>query len=152
MVRAMRAFGMFVLMVFLAASSVAQENEEPKEGQMTQPSSPAVTEISADLGSCSVEFKVTDMLGKPIYNAKIKTQIRYGFLSKRKLDLEAGTNSNGLARFINMPNQVKAPLVFEGTHGNDTMTMTWDPGTNCQAQYPMVLGKRPEQEGSGQRQ
>jgi hypothetical protein len=105
-----------------------------------------VTEISADLGSCVVEFNVTNMLGKPIYDAKIKTVIRYGFLNKRKLSLEAGTNSDGRARFVKMPNEVKNPLEFEASYGGDTATITWDPGDNCEAEYPILLGKKPEKE------
>jgi hypothetical protein len=135
------------LFTFITAASAQEQDDSTPEASQQSPG--AVTEISADLGSCSVEFKVTDMKGKPVYNAKIKTQVRYGFLSKRKLDLEAGTNADGRARFVNMPDQVKNPIVFEGTYGGDTATMTWDPGTNCRAQYPIVVGKKPEQEGGG---
>jgi hypothetical protein len=139
--RAMRASAVVAVALFVTISCLAQ-NATPPQTQ-AQPSVP-VTQISADLGSCSVEFIVTNFAGKPIYDAKIKTQIRYGFLGKRKLDLEIGTNSNGLARFVKMPNEVKSPLVFEGRHGGDSMTLTWDPGTDCDAQYPMILGKKPD--------
>lgn len=113
-----------------------------------QTSTPAVpvTEISADLGSCRVDFKVTDMQGKPIYNAKISTTIRYGFLGKRKLSLEAATNSDGRARFITMPERVREPLEFTARHGDDVATLTWDPGNNCRAEYPILMGKKPETE------
>ncbi len=124
-------------LVFMSAATMSQSPSTPPAG---------ITEISADLGSCRVEFKVTDMLGKPIYNAKIKTVIRYGFLGKRKLSLEAGTNSDGRARFINMPDQVKNPLEFETSFGEDTATITWDPGNNCRAEYPVLLGKKPDKE------
>lgn len=146
-----RAFSASLLIAVIVAASIpviSQESGDANPQQKPAQPSAAVTEISADLGTCSVEFKVTDMVGKPLYNAKIKTQLRYGFMSKRKLDLEAGTNSDGRARFINMPNQVKSPILFEGTNGSDTATMTWDPGTNCRAQYPMILGKKAEKEDS----
>ena len=42
-------------------------------------------------------LQVTDLSGKPLYNAKIHVQIRYGFLGLRKLDLETGTNADGKA-------------------------------------------------------
>ncbi len=100
------------------------------------------TEISADLGTCRVDFKVTDMVGNPIYDAKIKTVIRYGFLGKRKLSLGVGTNADGRARFIKMPEQVRDPLEFEITHGDDSVIMTWDPATNCEAEYPVLLGAK----------
>lgn len=127
-----------LLLVVIAGIAMAQ----------TTPAKPSVpvTEISADLGSCVVEFKVTDMLGKPIYDAKINTVIRYGFLNKRKLSLEAGTNSDGRARFIKMPDQVKNPIEFQAHFGDDTATILWDPGNNCQAEYPILLGKKPEKE------
>lgn len=144
--RAKCALGI-IAVVFVAILSSAQEKEN--SNKQTMPERP-ITEISADLGSCSVEFRVTDLAGNPIYDAKIRTQIRYGFMGKRKLDLEAGTNSDGLARFVKMPNQVRAPLVFEGTHGSDTMIMTWDPGTNCDAEYPMILRKNPAKNESTQ--
>lgn len=140
-----------ILVITLFAVGLCHAQQEQNEDQMPQRPPQPVPEISADLGSCSVEFKVTDVAGKPIYDAKIKTQIRYGFLGKRKLDLEAGTNSNGIARFINMPDQVRAPLVFEGTHAGDSMTMTWDPGTNCRAEYPMILYRKGQKQESMQR-
>jgi hypothetical protein len=126
-----------MLMIISVGTATAQTTSKP-----TVP----VTEISADLGSCVVEFKVTNMLGKPIYDAKIKTVIHYGFLSKRKLSLEAGTNSDGRARFVKMPDEVKNPLEFEASYGGDTATITWDPGNNCEAEYPILLGKKAEKE------
>ncbi len=149
MTRARRALAILIITFFGIGLCHAQQ--EQKEEQTPQTLPQPVPEISADLGSCSVEFKVTDVAGKPIYDAKIKTQIRYGFLGKRKLDLEAGTNSNGVARFVKMPDQVRAPLVFEGVHGSDTMTMTWDPGTNCRAEYPMILHRKGQEQESTQR-
>lgn len=115
-----------------------------QQAQKNPPQAP--TQISADLGSCRVDFKVTDMLGKPIYDAKIKTVVRYGFLGKRKLSLEIGTNAEGRARFIKMPEQVRDPLEFEITHGSDSLIMTWDPATNCEAEYPVLLGAKTPKE------
>lgn len=132
-----RGAALAVILIFIFAGSATAQTP-------SKPSVP-VTEISADLGSCKVEFKVTDMLGKPIYNAKINTVIRYGFLNKRKLSLEAGTNSDGRARFVNMPDQVKNPIEFAAHYVNDTATITWDPGNNCHAEYPILLGKKAEE-------
>ncbi len=129
----------FALIALLATFASAQEAPKPAA---TQPP----TEISADLGTCRVDFKVTNLKGKPIYNAKIKTTIRYGFLGKRKLSLEAATNSDGRLRFVKMPNQVRDPVEFEATYGDDTTTVVWDPGNDCSAEYPVMLGKKPEQQ------
>lgn len=103
------------------------------------------TEISADLGPCSADFHVVDMVGKPIYNAKIHTQIRYGFLSKRKLDLDVATDASGKARFINLPSQLKKPpLTFLVTSDGERAELSYDPATNCHATYDVPLGKKEE--------
>lgn len=137
--RAASALAAFaIISALFSFSAFAQQSGD--ESQKLQEASNPVTEISADLGSCSVEFKITDVAGRPLYNANIKTQIRYGFMRKRKLDLEAGTNSDGRARFVKMPSQVREPLVFRATYGKESAIMTWDPGTDCQAQYPMLMG------------
>ncbi len=131
--------GAATLLFILTTASFAQQ--QPAKNPSQKP-----TEISADLGTCRVDFKVTDMVGNPIYDAKIKTVIRYGFLGKRKLSLGVGTNADGRARFIKMPEQVRDPLEFEITYGNDSVVMTWDPATNCEVEYPVLLGaKTPKQ-------
>jgi hypothetical protein len=120
----------------LAAVAVAQDQKPaaPDKG----------TRISADLGSCSAEFRVTDLAGNPIYNAKIKTQIRYGFLSKRKLDLEVATDAEGKARFVKLPDELKkAPLTFVVTSGQDRVELSYDPAVDCHATYDVPLGKKP---------
>ncbi len=127
-------------LIFLATIAAAQE-QAPKPAPAQPP-----TEISADLGTCRVDFKVTDLKGKPIYNAKIKTTIRYGFLGKRKLSLEAATNSDGRLRFVKMPNEVRNPVEFEASYGDDTSVVVWDPGNDCSAEYPVMLGKKPEEQ------
>lgn len=131
---------LLVLFALLATVASAQEPAKP-----TTPPQPP-TMINADLGSCRVDFKVTDLQGKPIYNAKVKTTIRYGFLSKRKLSLEAGTNAEGRVRFAKLPNSVKNSIEFEISYGEDTSTIVWDPGNNCVAEYPIMLGKKPDSE------
>jgi len=126
-----------MMMVQAAAGQTTQANTAAKQ---------APTQISAELGSCRVDFTVTDMLGKPVYDAKIKTVIHYGFLGKRSLSLEIGTNADGRARFVKMPDKVREPLEFVVRHAGDSVTVTWDPGTNCEAEYPVLMGKKPEKE------
>jgi hypothetical protein len=124
-----------VLVLLLAMASVAQE-----PGVRVT----SVTEISADLGPCSAEFHVTDMNGKGIYNAKIHTLIRYGFLSKRKLELDAGTNSEGRARFVKLPGEAKRPIEFTVSNGVDKATRSYNPATDCHANFdiPLKTGNR----------
>jgi hypothetical protein len=40
---------------------------------------PEIPTIDAGIGSCRADFNVKDGSGKPIYNAKINTTIKYGF-------------------------------------------------------------------------
>ncbi len=112
--------------------------------QQAQPAPPP--QISAELGHCSAEFKVTDMGGKPVYNAKIATQIRYGIFGTRKLDLEVGTDATGRAKFVKLPAQAKRPITFTISHGQDNTEIGYDPATNCAASYVVPLGKKEAKE------
>jgi hypothetical protein len=49
------------------------------------------------------------MDGKPVYAATIKVHIKYGFGGMRRLDLEAGTNSDGKVKFAGLPDRVQRP-------------------------------------------
>jgi len=97
------------------------------------------TEISADLGSCSVDFHVTGLAGNGLYDAKIHTLIRYGFWSKRKLELEVGTTAAGRARFVKLPEQIKKPMVFDIRYQDQKVTQSYDPAVDCHAQYDIPL-------------
>ena len=107
--------------------------------QAPAPPAQAPTEISADLGSCTVDFKVTDLAGNPLYNAKIHTLIRYGFWGKRKLELEAGTNADGKARFVRLPDHIKKPMTFDIHYQDQKASQSYDPGVNCDASYTVPL-------------
>ena len=75
-----------------------------------------VPQVSADAGPCWAEFTVFDAAKKPIYLAKITTVVRYGFLSKRKTELELSTDVNGKGKFTGLPHDVKKPLEFVITY------------------------------------
>ncbi len=127
---------LLVILLLVSTSAFAQQPQKSEQ-------KPAGTEISADLGPCSADFKVTDLAGKPLYNAKIQTQVRYGFLGTRKLDLELGTDANGRARFVKLPGQVKkGPMTFTVTHADLSAELSYDPVTNCHAEYVVPLGKK----------
>ncbi len=140
-----RFFLMVVVLLGLTVAAQEQKPEpkpQPQQQQKAHSATPAGTEISADLGPCEADFKVTDLAGKPLYNAKIQTQVRYGFLGARKLDLEVGTDSNGQARFVKLPAQAKkGPMTFTITHGELSAEFSYDPVTNCHAEYVVPLGK-----------
>jgi len=82
---------------------------------------------------------VKDGAGKPVYNAKINTTIKYGFMNLHKAQLEAPTNTNGQARFTGLPNFSKKPITFVIGSGTVTKTITDDPTTDCNAKFDVTL-------------
>ena len=99
-----------------------------------------VPAVKADVGPCSADFTVTDGENKPIFDAKIQARVRYGFMSKRKTDLEVGTNSDGKARVEGLPDKAKKPLEFHVRHGEFLKSVTQDPASDCHANFTVVLG------------
>jgi hypothetical protein len=95
--------------------------------------------VDGGLGSCRADFTVKDGSEKPIYNAKIHVILKYGFLSKRKTELEVGTNSDGKARVTGLPNLPKKPLEFTIKSGTVSTTVTDDPSDNCNATFNVTL-------------
>jgi len=101
----------------------------------------SIPAVDAGVSSCSADFTITDINNKPIYAAKIKVHIAYGFASMRKLDLEVGTNVDGKARFTGLPNRVKNGLFFEASEGDRTGNAFQDVSNTCQAQFTIALRK-----------
>ncbi len=115
-------------LVVLAGSGAMVAAEEPQ--------------ISADIGPCWVAFTVTDAAHKPVYLAKIHTIIRYGFLNKRKTELELQTDTNGKGKFTGLPHEVKKPIEFDITYKDQNKTVTHDPATNCHQNMEVELGSK----------
>lgn len=101
--------------------------------------------VDAGLGPCSADFTVTDTENKPVYNAKVKVRIAYGFASLHKLDLEVGTNVDGKARFTGLPDRLKKGLFFEASEGERTGNAFGDPSKSCKAQFAITLRKTVQQ-------
>lgn len=101
----------------------------------------SIPAVDAGIGSCSADFTITDSDNKPVYAAKVKVRIAYGFMSARKLDLEVGTNVDGKARFTGLPNRLKNGLFFEATEGDRTGNAFDDVNKTCQAQFTVILRK-----------
>jgi hypothetical protein len=99
-----------------------------------------VPSVSADLGPCSARFTVTDGT-KPLYDAKIRTRIKYGAFGIRKLDLEVGTDSNGKAAVVKLPDLARQPIIFEIANGDISRTVIFDPAQKCDAAYDVALRK-----------
>ena len=138
-----RALLFSLLAVALSLSAFSQTNSS----QTTSPAPPvdpkAVPVIDGGIGTCSAEFIVNDANGAPVYAAQIKVHIAYGFMYLRKLDLEVGTNADGKARFIGLPDRVKHGLYFEASEADRTAEAFDDPAATCKNQFTVVLRKKP---------
>lgn len=108
-------------------------------GGLLSAQAPQVPVVDGGLGSCRADFTVKDGSDKPIYNAKVHVLIRYGFLSKRKTELEVGTNSDGKASVTGLPSMPKKPLEFSIKSGTVEKTVTDDPSDNCNAKFDVTL-------------
>jgi hypothetical protein len=98
--------------------------------------------INGNLGPCTVDFTILDSSDKPIYDAKIRVTILYGFMNKRKSDLEIGTNSDGKARFEGLPDKLKKPpLEFKVSSGDLEKTVKHAPASDCHPNFTVALGK-----------
>jgi hypothetical protein len=102
----------------------------------------AVPVIDGGAGPCSVEFTVTTADGTPAGAATVKVHIAYGFGGFHKLDLQAGTNSDGKVKFTGLPSRVRRSLLeFEASKDQLVGTATYDPATECQGKREIRLGK-----------
>ena len=89
-----------------------------------------------------MELVVRGSEGKLVYAATVKVHIAYGFAGIRKLDLEAGTNSDGTVKFTGLPARVqRPPLEFHAVKDELTAIATFDPSTECQAKRDIALEK-----------
>jgi len=115
----------------------------PAFSQNPTPDPKSVPVVDGAIGTCSADFTVTDEAAAPVYAAKIKVHIAYGFMYARKLDLEVGTNADGKARFTGLPDRVKRGLFFEASESDRTAEAFDDPSTTCKTQFTVVLRKKP---------
>jgi hypothetical protein len=121
---------MLLLALILSAPALAQ-NPDPR----------SIPVVDGGIGPCTADFTITDADNKPVYLAKIKVHIAYGFMSTKKLDLEVSANIDGKARFTGLPDRVKRGLFFEASEGDRTGNAFDDPSKTCQAQLAVTLRK-----------
>jgi hypothetical protein len=104
--------------------------------------------IEGGAGPCSLELTIRGADGKPIYAATVKVHIAYGFGGMRKLDLEAGTNSDGKVKFAGLPARVqRPPLEFHASKDEFVGVASFDPSTECQGKHDITLEKPKAQDG-----
>lgn len=91
--------------------------------------------MDGDAGPCSVSFTVTDENGSPVYDARIRVHIAYGFGGFHRLDLEAATNIDGKTQIKGLPQKVKGELLyFHAVRGKLEGDAVYDPQKNCTGQ------------------
>jgi len=98
--------------------------------------------IQGGAGPCSLKLTVRGADGKPVYAATVKVHIKYGFGGMRKLDLEAGTNSDGKVTFAGLPDRVqRPPLEFHASKDELVGVAAFDPSAECQAKREIALAR-----------
>jgi hypothetical protein len=96
-------------------------------------------------GPCSLELTVSGADGKPVYAATVRVHIEYGFGGFHKLDLDAGTDSDGKVKFTGLPARVRRPpLEFHASKDKFEGVATYDPSAECQAKHDITLQKSKE--------
>ena len=134
----LRLFGCGVglaAVLLLPALAAQQPGPKPAPDQQKVPS------LNGDAGPCSVDFTVTDPDGKPLLDAKVRVHIAYGFLGKRTLDLEIGTNSAGKARLEGLPAKIHEAAYFHVGKGDLEGSALFDPEANCHTRHDIMLQK-----------
>jgi hypothetical protein len=120
----------------------------PFSEAQAQASNEQVPIIQGGAGPCSLELTVRGADGKPVYAATVKVHIKYGFGGMRRLDLEAGTNSDGKVKFAGLPDRVqRLPLEFHASKDDFMGTGLFDPSTECQARHDITLEKSKAPDG-----
>jgi hypothetical protein len=102
-----------------------------------------VAEVDAGLGPCTADFIITDEDGKPVYAANIRVHITYGFMNLHKFDLQVGTNADGKARFIGLPETSKQGFFFRASEGDREGSAFDNPAKTCKTQFTIALRKKP---------
>jgi len=108
----------------------AQQTPDPHE----------VPVMDGEAGPCSIGFTVTDVKGSPVYDARIRVHIAYGFAGVRRLDLEAATNVDGKTEFKGLPEKVKSgTLIFRASQGKRDGSAVYDPAKKCSGQMSSIV-------------
>jgi len=125
--------------ILVAAALLSAQGQSPNE---------KVPVMDGGAGPCSLELTVAGVDGKPVYGATIKVHIAYGLGGIRRLDLEAGTNSEGKVKFTGLPARVhRPPLEFRASKDEFEGVAAYDPSVKCQAKHDITLEKSKAEEG-----
>jgi hypothetical protein len=112
----------------------------PAPAHAQTPDPHQVPVMDGEAGPCSIAFTVTDIKGAPVYDARIRVHIAYGFAGVRRLDLEAATNVDGKTQFKGLPEKVKGgTLIFRASQGKRDGSAVYDPAKNCGGQQSSIV-------------
>jgi hypothetical protein len=125
--------------VLIVSSPIFARNYFPAS---QAPGSADVPVVSGGAGACTADFTVSDSSGKAIYDAKIRIQIKYGFMGLHKLDATVGTNYEGKARIEGLPEQIKGTSEFKVTHADQRKSLPYDPAADCHPRHDVTLGEK----------
>ncbi len=118
------------ILVLCCMPAYAQQTPDPHQ----------VPVMDGEAGPCSISFTVTDDKGAPVYDARIKVHIAYGFAGVRRLDLEAATNVDGKTQIKGLPEKVKGgTLTFYASQGKRQGLAVYDPAKNCSGQESSIV-------------
>ena len=123
------------------SNSGAQNNASAQKNAAEQVEAKAVPVLDGGIGPCSADITVNDANGAPVYAATVNVHIAYGFMNKRKLDLQLGTNVDGKARFTGLPDRIKHGFYFHASQGDRSGEAFDDPTNTCKAQFTITLRK-----------
>ena len=110
--------------------------------------SETVPVMQGGAGPCSLDLTVRGVEGKPVYAATVRVHVKYGFGGMRRLDLEAGTNSDGKVKFAGLPARVqRPPLEFHASKDEFRGVASFDPSAECHVSRDLKLEKSKTQDG-----
>jgi hypothetical protein len=134
---------LLLLFFFLILVSVGSGAAQDATGPGAQSPASAIPSIDGGIGPCTADFTIVDNSNKPVYAAKINVHIAYGFMNVRKLDLQLGTNVDGKARFVGLPDHIKHGIYFHASEGDRSGEAFDDPANTCKAQFQITIRKQP---------
>jgi hypothetical protein len=131
-----------MLVVLCCATALLSAQLQPASQGSSPTAKQPIPVMDGGAGPCAIELTVLDPSGKPVYAATIDVHIEYGFAGVRRLDLEAGTNSDGKVKFTGLPARVhRPPLEFRAKRDDLQGVATYDPTDECQAHHDISLAK-----------
>ena len=120
------------LVILAAAASVATA-QTPAER-------PPVNQVSAEVGPCYAQIRVTDEHQRPVYAAKVTARVQYGLLGAKRVDLEGYTDNDGKIRLAELPDSVKKTILVHIVKGELESIVEVRPQENCHLEQSLVLG------------